>query len=158
MTITRSSLAAIGIAGVLAAGAAIPAIAQDDTATEDTTTDETTREDRKAAAEEAFAEALATELGLDTDTVADALTTVREDMRAAREAERDARVQERLDELVESGELTQEEADTLAEVRDRGVFGDGIGRRHVHRHGGGFMGGPGGDAATDEAATDTTSA
>ena len=151
MITTRRTLAAVGVVGVLAAGAAIPAIAQDgtdDTTTEETTSD-TTREERHAARQQAFAEALAAELGIDVDTVTDALEAVHEDMQATRQAEFRARVQARLDELVEAGELTQEEAETLAEVQERGVLRGELGRVGGRGHHGprGGMPGPGADAA-----------
>lgn len=166
MPVTRSTLAAIGVAGVLAAGAAIPAIAQDatdDTPTQDTTED-TTREERHAAREAAFAEALAEELGLDTGTVADAIDAVREDLRAARQAEMQERIRARLDELVESGELTQQEADTLADIQERGVFGDGLGpfgpfgRGGPHGLRGGFDAPHDAGSTTDDATADAASA
>lgn len=156
MTMNRSALAAIGIAGVIAAGAAIPAIAQDatdDTAPEESTDDILTREDRHAA----FAEALAAELGLDTATVSDAVDAVRDEMQAAREAEMQERIQARLDALVESGELTQQEADTLAQIQERGVFRDQLGGFGRRGHHGPFDGGPGPWGA-DAATTDATSA
>lgn len=167
MPITRSTLAAIGVAGVLAAGAAIPAIAQDatdDTAAEETTTEDTTRVERHAARQAAFAEALAEELGLDTATVADAIDAVREDLRTARQAEMQERIQARLDELVESGELTQQEADTLADIQERGVFGGGLGpfgRGGPHGMRGGFGeldDDASGGTTTDDATAEATSA
>lgn len=126
MTISRKLLATLGVVSVVAAGAAIPAIAQDTTdeaTTEDATDVADSREELRAAHAQDFAEALAAELGLDADTVADAVEAVREDMQATRRAEMQERRQARLDEMVESGELTQDEADTLAEIQDRGGFG-----------------------------------
>jgi hypothetical protein len=139
MRITRRSAAMLGATAVIGLGA-IPALAQDttETATEDTAT--STWEDAHADREAAFADALAEELGLDTDTVAEAIATVREELQAERRAERLAVLQERLDQAVADGELTQEQADALIAAHEAGVIG---GRRGPGgRHGGhGF--GPG---------------
>lgn len=168
MTRSRNLLAAVGVAGLIAAGAAIPAIAQDatdDTATSDDSLEPEAHELRRAARAEAFADALAAELGLEADTVAEAIEAVHEEMQSARQDEIQARVQARLDELVEAGELTQEEADILAEVQGRGVLGGGPGRFGPGGHGrhGGHGVGLGGplDAPADDTTdvtTDTTSA
>ena len=158
MTLSRRTIAAVGVAGVLAAGATIPALAQDGTDDIVTTQDDaTTREALRAEHEQAFAEALAEQLDLDADTVADAIDAVREEMQATRQAEMQARRQARLDDLVESGELTQEEADTLADIQERGVFRDQLGGRFGgpggRRGPGGGVGGPmGGMVAPDTAA------
>lgn len=152
MTRTRKYLAAAGIAGVLAAGATLPAIAQDsptDSTTEDTGSEERTREERHAERQRAFSEALAAELGIDVDTVEDALATVKEQMRAEREADRLARLQERLDAAVEGGELTQEQSDAIAAAAESGVFPGRGGPRGGHGPGG--FGGPAPAESTDAA-------
>ena len=159
MTLSRRTIAAVGVAGVLAAGATIPALAQDGTDDTATTQDDvTTREELRAEHEQAFADALADQLDLDADTVASAIDAVREEMQATRQAEMQARIQARLDELVASGDLTQEEADTLADIQERGVlrgeFGGRFGGPGGHRGPGGGFGGPmGGMSAPDT--TDT---
>lgn len=143
MTISRTTLAAVGVAGLLAAGAAIPAIAQD--GADDTTTSETTRSfgPRHGDHRQAFAEALADELDLDADTVAAAMAAVHDEFQAARHAEMQARMQARLDERVASGALTQEEADTLAGIAERGPIGGMLGRPGPRGHHGPGARGPG---------------
>ncbi len=149
---TTKTVASLGAAAALSIGAlAVPAIAQTTEGDGDTTTESTeqTKEERRAERQAAFAEALAEELGLDADTVAEAITTVREEQKAAFEAERLARIEERLDARVEAGELTQEQADALKALAESGE-GFGPGRRGGPRgHGGprgGFGPGPSGDA------------
>lgn len=92
MRFTKRTLATAAVVTAIGAGAAIPAIAQDASEpSESTTTEsdsETTQDERKAAKTQAFADALAAELGLPSDQVADAVTKVREQMRAEHDAER----------------------------------------------------------------------
>jgi len=138
VTRTRKYLAAAGIAGVLAAGATIPAIAQDTPSDEATARSEeqTTREERRAERERAFAEALADELGLDADTVEEAIATVKDELRAEHEAARLDQLRTRLDEAVAAGELTQEQADAIHAAAESGVFPGRGGRRGHHGPGG----------------------
>lgn len=158
MKIDRRALAGLGVTGVLLLGAAVPALAQD--ATESPTTgEEPTAEDREARAaerEQQFAAALAEELGIDEDTVAAALDTVRTRLTEERAAERRAALEERLAEAVAAGELTQEQADALLAAEEAGVLGRGFGPRGGHGRGG-FGGpfGPGGfGAPADPGATE----
>ncbi len=172
-TKTLAAMAATGAIGL----AAVPVLAQEDAgaATDDATeqgTDESSSEVDRAAEHEArraaeldeMAAALAEELGIDKDEVAAALTTVTEERQAARQAERAAARQERLDAAVEDGTLTQEQADAMAELAEAGVL---RGRGGPFGNGGHGRGGPGGqdgaggpmddvDAATpgDEATPD----
>ncbi|MDO3394638.1 hypothetical protein QWJ41_02795 [Nocardioides sp. SOB44] len=147
-------------AGTGLAAWAVPALAQDTEsqgsqvagqgADDDNDTEDA--EDRRAEMQAALADALAAELGLDADEVAAALEKVQTDLRAEMQTEHLERLEERLAEAVEAGELTQEEAD---EVLGRAESGElrGPGRRGGHGgHGGpGGPGGPGGwaeDSAT----------
>ncbi len=147
MKIDRRALAGLGVTGVLLLGAAVPALARD--ATESPTTgEEPTAEHREARAaerEQQFAAALAEELGIDEETVAAALDTVRTRLMEERAAERRAALEERLAEAVAAGDLTQEQADALLAAEEAGVLGRGFGPRGGHGRGGfGGPGGPGG--------------
>lgn len=118
--IIRKSLPA-ALTATLVAGAAvtIPAVAATDDGADDTTED-STEESADAAESDGLrgfgrhrlghgleegelAERLAAELGLDTDTVQDAIDAVKSDLG-----------DERLAEAVENGQLTQEQADAIA--------------------------------------------
>jgi hypothetical protein len=138
----RTKRAVVGVlaAGALAVGVVVPALAQDDAGSGDTatTTEDTFRADRaerRAAHQEAFAAALADELGLPVDEVTAAIEKVTEQHRAEMRTSRTERLRERLDAAVEAGELTQEEADELMERHEAGEFplrgrdGTGIGPR-----------------------------
>lgn len=150
-------LAATAGTGLAAWG--VPALAQDTESqgsqvagqgADDTDTEDA--EDRRAEMQAAPADALAAELGLDADEVAAALEKVQTDLRAEMQTEHLERLEERLAEAVEAGELTQEEADEVLERAESGEL-RGPGRRGGHGgHGGpGGPGGPGGwaeDSAT----------
>jgi hypothetical protein len=85
----RTTAVAALATGALTVGLVLPAVAQDDdTATEDTTdnTVEERRQDRHTARHAAFAAALADELGLDVDTVSEALDAVHDQRHADHEA------------------------------------------------------------------------
>lgn len=122
-----------GVAAGLVLGFGIPAMGQDDADPGDGTAPgqglredvrdrfEQLREDRR----EDFAARLAEELGLDTETVSEALEAVHEDLREEWSAERAARLTERLAEAVEDGDLTQEQADAILAAVEAGVLGDG---------------------------------
>lgn len=138
MALTRTRLAAIGVAGALTLTATVsaltPALAQDADEAPDTT-----RQERHAAREAAFAEALAEELDLPADRVSAALDAVREQMREEAKAAHLTKLKERLDAAVEDGSLTQEQADAIYAAAESGVmpFGRGPGRRggpHGGRH------------------------
>ncbi|MDM4720101.1 hypothetical protein QTQ03_11115 [Micromonospora sp. WMMA1363] len=151
-------LAGLAAAGVLSVGIAAPtmALAADNaspspSASADEGTDrqqqrEDRREDRQQQREDRqakFAEALAEELGVDTDKVTAALAKLREERKADRPerperpnaADRQAALEERLDQAVEDGKLTQEQADAITAAVEAGVFPAG---------GRGGHGGPGG--------------
>jgi hypothetical protein len=137
-------LAATAGTGLAAWG--VPALAQD---TEDQSsqvagqgaddTDTEDAEDRRAEMQAALADALAAELGLDADEVAAALEKVQTDLRTEMQTEHLERLEERLAEAVEAGELTQEEADEVLERAESGEL-RGPGRRGGH----GGRGGRGG--------------
>lgn len=147
-------LAALALAGVLGAGAVIPALAQDPSPapTEGTQDQATTKAERRAAREQAFAEALAEELGLPVEQVTEALQNVREQMRAQAREQALARLEERLDAAVEAGQLTQEQADAILEAARNGVLPL---RPRGHR---GFHGAPAGadGGASTAPAVDST--
>jgi hypothetical protein len=75
----RTAVAATGAVGLLSLGLLVPAVAQDD-ATEGPAPATADR----AARHEAFSEALADELGLDVDTVTEAVDALRAEMHAGR--------------------------------------------------------------------------
>lgn len=168
MKISRTTAAAAGLSGLLVVGALLPAVAQEDTATqesseatespgtEDSATDASTDDgddtghgDRGPDVE-ALAEALAAELDLDVEAVEDALDAVRDDMVAQRQVQVEERRQAWLDERVETGDLTEEEAAALLE-QDGPVPGMGRGHRGHGR-------GHGPDAAPDDAGAPTDEA
>ena len=79
-----------------------------------------------------LAAALAKELGLDEQKVADALAKVRDQLRPAQgdrpapgdqNADRAAKLKERLDQAVKDGKLTQAEADAIIKAQEAGVLG-----------------------------------
>lgn len=122
-SIIRRSIPAAVSATLVAGAFAIPAVATtDDTGADDTAVEETDETDatedsgrrhRRAGLrgleEGELAERLAAELGLDTDTVQEAIDAVRGDLAA-----------ERLAEAVEEGKLTQEQADRLTQAAEDG--------------------------------------
>ncbi|WP_408898922.1 hypothetical protein ACJ5H2_07370 [Nocardioides sp. R1-1] len=75
-------------------------------------------DEERAEREAAFASALAAELGLDEQAVADAL----DELRAAHEAERREELAERLDEAVAEGELTDADRASVLKAYDAGVL------------------------------------
>lgn len=79
-----------------------------------------------AARQQAFAEALASELGVSADQVSAALG----ELRAEADASRKASFQTELDAAIAAGTLTQAEADAVMKAADAGVIGyGGRGRR-----------------------------
>jgi uncharacterized membrane protein YgcG len=152
----RTKRAVVGVlaAGALTMGVVVPALAQADPDSGDaaTTTEETFRADRverRAAHQEAFAAALADELGLPVDEVTAAIEKVTEQHRAEMQASRAERFRDRLDAAVEAGELTQEEADERLERHDAGELPlrgrDGTGHGPRMDGGTGPEGGVGGE-------------
>jgi hypothetical protein len=93
---------------------------------------------------DAFASALAAELGLPEDEVTAAIEAVTEQHRAQRRAERTEQLGAELDDAVEAGELTEEQADAIREAHEDGVlpFGRGEGRGgHAGPRGRAMLGG-----------------
>ncbi|MFP5308032.1 MAG: hypothetical protein ACLGIR_00455 [Actinomycetes bacterium] len=156
MTSRTKTLASLGAATVLVVGlVGAPVLAQagddatDAPAVETTTHDaqaptppadveerHADREARRAERRQAFVDALAEELGISSEELQAAMEAVREDLRADRLTELEARLEEK----VAAGELTQEQADAILERAESGEWP----RRRGHRgHGpsGGF--GPG---------------
>ncbi|MEH0842253.1 hypothetical protein V6U81_07660 [Micromonospora sp. CPCC 205711] len=136
-------LAGLAAAGVLGVGIAAPTVAfAEDSATPTpsaSSSDQgTDRQQQRADRQNAFAEALAKELGVSTDKVTAALEKVREQQKADRPErpsteDRQAQLKERLDQAVKDGKLTQEQADAITKAVEAGVFPGGGGRGH---HGG----------------------
>ncbi|KXK61934.1 hypothetical protein AWW66_10855 [Micromonospora rosaria] len=160
----KQFLAGLAAAGVLGVGLAAPAVAAagDDTGTPSPSASAsagTDREQRHAERQAEFAESLATELGVDTEKVTSALEKLREqraadrperpergergDWRGGDAADRQAKLTERLDQAVEDGKLTQEQADAIVKAVESGVFpggGWGPGRGGPHGAGEGSTG------------------
>ncbi|PKB66075.1 MAG: hypothetical protein BZY81_08360 [SAR202 cluster bacterium Io17-Chloro-G4] len=107
-------------------------------------------EDRESALNN-FASRVATILGLQESKVQDAFTQAKEETRAANQAAKEARLQDKLNQLVEDGSITQEQADQYMEwlqsrpegLRSlRGIRGiRGHGSIGEHRFGGDLFGG-----------------
>ena len=137
-------LAGLAAAGVLGVGIAAPTVAfAEDSATPTpsaSSSDQgTDRQQQRADRQNAFAEALAKELGVSTDKVTAALEKVREQQKADRPErpsteDRQAQLKERLDQAVKDGKLTQEQADAVLKAAEAGVFPGPGG--HGHRGGG----------------------
>lgn len=143
----RTRLAAMGVAGVLAAGATLsalsPALAQNASETPPAPETEQTqqtpgekRQERRAAREAAFATALAAELDLPAERVQAAVQKVHEQMRAEARQRHLAALKERLDAAVEDGTLTREQADAIYAAAESGALPHhGSGRHGGHRRG-----------------------
>ncbi|TDB93163.1 hypothetical protein E1091_12180 [Micromonospora fluostatini] len=157
----KQLLAGLAAAGVLGVGLAAPAVAAagDDTGTPAPSASAsagTDREQRHAERQAEFAESLAKELGVDTEKVTSALEKLREqrtserpergergDWRGGDAADRQAKLTERLDQAVEDGKLTREQADAIVKAVESGVFpggGWGPGRGGPHGAGEGSTG------------------
>lgn len=141
---SKRRLLVLATAGLLAAAFAVPAFAQSaapegSESTSESTSEQSTRQERHAARHAAFAEALAEELDLPVDRVSEALTSVRERLREERMDARLDALQERLDDAVANGDLTQEQADAILDAAEAGVLRGrrGFGGGH---HGHGFRG------------------
>ncbi|PZG02126.1 hypothetical protein [Micromonospora deserti] len=139
-------LAGLAAAGVLGVGIAAPTVAfaaNNETPSPSTSASAgTDRQQQRAERQAAFAEALAKELGVSADKVTAALEKVREQHKPAdrpergNAADRQAALKERLDQAVQDGKLTQEQADAISAAAEAGVL-PGPGGRGGH-------GGPGG--------------
>jgi hypothetical protein len=143
---TKRALLGVLVAGVVTAGAVLPALAQDAvepittgvTASEASTADDTARERRgpHGPRSEEFAADLAEELGLSVDEVTAAIDAVTAKHRGTARAERTERLEGRLGDAVAAGELTQEQADAILDAHDADVMpfhrGEGPGGRDGH--------------------------
>ncbi|MER7332082.1 MULTISPECIES: hypothetical protein [unclassified Micromonospora] len=135
-------LAGLAAAGVLGVGIAAPTVAfaaDGGTATPSASASESgsssdERQQQRAERQAEFAEALAKELGVDTDKVTAALEKVREAQKPADRpergdsADRQAALKERLAQAVEDGKLTQEQADAITAAAEAGVLAGPGGR------------------------------
>lgn len=155
----KGTIAGLAAAGVLGVGMiAVPAIAFAEnsepspsaSASASPDAGKKTWEQRREEHKNALAEALAAELGVDKERVAEALDKVHEKLRAdAREriaerrhanseqwaAERKARLSERLDKAVEDGKLTREQADAILKAVEAGVLPGALPGRGWGGHG-----------------------
>jgi hypothetical protein len=141
--LTKKRLVLLGAGGALALGIAAPAVAYaaDTTPSPSASTSTSTpsnQGDRRGPDQGEFAKALAKELGLDEQKVTDALKKVRDQLKpqqgdrkpdAQSQADRLAKLKERLAQAVKDGKLTQAEADAIVKASEAGVL---------------FQGGPGG--------------
>lgn len=118
------TVAALGLAAVLPA-----AIAQDSDTASDTqapapgaeaaTTGPAARHGELKAQ---FVAVLADELGMDTESVSEALTRTRERIAEQVGAQRRAAIEERLEAAVDEGTLTEEQAAAILDAHDAGVL------------------------------------
>jgi hypothetical protein len=136
----KATLAGVGLtgaAGLLALALAGPGIALADptpspsgTASAPANAD---REAKRAAQRDAYADALAKELGIDKAKVLAALDKVDTAQRDQAKADRIAAMKTRLDAAVAEGKLTREQADAILKAAEAGVLNggpDGLGGRH----------------------------
>ncbi|HEY0699590.1 MAG TPA: hypothetical protein VGD43_17470 [Micromonospora sp.] len=142
----KTALAGVAAAGVLGLGIAVPAtMAFGHTPTPSgsaapSDSSEQWQQQREERVN-AYAEALAKELGLPTDKVKAALEKVRAERKpadrpdAGTPADRVARLTERLAEAVKEGKLTQEQADAIVTAVEAGVLPGGGWWGHGQRHG-----------------------
>jgi hypothetical protein len=133
---TTRRLVVLGAIGALAVGAlAWPALAQDPSEeTSEPSSDELPElEERFTEHKSAFAEALAEELDLPVDQVTEAIEAANERLARQWREERTARLQERLDQAVEDGDLTQEQADAIMDAVESGVLPGPPGPPVFHR-------------------------
>ncbi|WFE67174.1 hypothetical protein [Micromonospora sp. WMMD714] len=133
----KQLLVGLAAAGVLGVGIAAPTVAFAEggsTPTPSVSSEAeqgTDRQSERAGRQHEFAEALAKELGVDTDKVTAALDKVREQHKDRVKGDRperpsaedrQAKLTERLAQAVEDGKLTQEQADAITKAVESGVF------------------------------------
>jgi hypothetical protein len=133
----KSKLALIGLAAVLGLAALgfginTALVAASDNATDDdSTTAVVSTSDNETSQYDTFVSRLADKLGLDEETVATAIKEVRQEMR-------DEALAERLQEAVDEGTITQDEADQiLAWMKSRPDALDELGGLGLRLEGGG---------------------
>jgi hypothetical protein len=130
----------LGVAGALALGIAVPTMALADNPTPSPSTaapsgpgkwgaERPDRDKVRADRQAALAEALAKELGLPQDKVAAALQKVEQQMADQAKTERLGRLKTRLDQAVNEGKLTREQADAILKAVEAGVMPGGMGHR-----------------------------
>jgi hypothetical protein len=132
---TTRRLVVLGAIGALAVGAlAWPALAQDASGQTSEPSEQLPKlEERFTEHKSAFAEALAEELDLPVDQVTEAIEAANERLADQWREERTARLQERLDQAVEDGDLTQEQADAIMDAVASGVLPGLPGPPIIHR-------------------------
>lgn len=155
---SKTALALAAVSTVAVAGLALPALAEE-TPTDppsSSTAPEDRRElhgERREQMQTELAERLAEELGLEAAEVSAALEKVTEELRAEHDEQRLARLQEHLDQAVEEGRLTREQADGLLAAAQDGDLRAGLRGLHRELHGfgprGGGPRGPGGPGSWD---------
>ncbi len=133
---SKKTLLILGTSGVLALGIAAPAVAWAENRSNQSAIHPGSEERQQK-----LAEALAKELGVEPSKVSEALTKVREQLKAEAEANRpqgqpkpDENRADRLEQLktrmaeaVKAGKLTQAEADAIIKAAETGVLNGGPG-------------------------------
>ncbi len=119
----KTALLAGSLATTAALGLGLPALAAADTDGSDTssTPNATQLQERRDEMHAELAQRLADQLGLDTQTVSEALDTVMDQMRTEHRAERLDALQQRLDQAVENGTLTRKRADAIYDAMKDGI-------------------------------------
>jgi len=127
--VTLASLGLTGAAGVLALALTGPGMAFADPSPAPSTSSsaQADRDARRTAKQDAEAEALAKELGIDKAKVLAALEKVRTAQQTEAKADRTTRLKEQLAQSVTDGKLTQAEADAILKANEAGVLTGGGG-------------------------------
>ena len=132
---SKKTMLILGTSGVLALGIAAPAVAW-----AENRDNKSISHAAHGESQQKLAEALAKELGVDQAKVSEALTKVREQMKAEAQASRPEKKDDaeaktnrlekfktRVAEAVQAGKLTQAEADAIIKAVEAGVLNDGWG-------------------------------
>jgi hypothetical protein len=125
----RTVLIIAGSAAALALGLgiALPTVAAAQDPTPSPSTSAITPDQKRAEHLDELAQGLATELGISKEKVAAALEKVLGQQRAQADADRLARLKERLATAVTEGKITQAQADAILNAAEAGVFPGGPG-------------------------------